>query len=656
MPRFSSTSSLWLAAVALVATACTCGASITTDGGTARDGGASNDAGSPDAAGGIDAGQEDGGNTDSGATFDAGLTSSPFFGMDTLGQDLGAMPYPQIYGASRNRGPGLLRLWDTGTAWPTTFRNSQGTIVLVHGSAVVSGTGTAFGAKDIGATLAFPDGEVLIASVDAGVAILSSAWTGATFDGGETYRAYGWAYLDQLFDAAKTRGAQVLYVWWLIPGVYTGQADPLCHGGGGTGTCFPPQDLHELAPCQGSLSGTSTTDCEVKVYTTDLLRHLVRRGTPPAFVELGNEVNLCSADFVADGGTCPAQSHVSQNDAEWCGTISDFYTLSADVASIVRAESSAVLIGPGVTVMGDCAAGNSGPDWLGQWLALDGGKLVDAIGFHGYLGASPEAFDACLVNYRAFLDSMGAVLVPIADTEFSWSGTVQSPLNGAAVNKAVRDAGLSTLTLASDAMPTNLMLTPDADLAVLGVPLASFNGPTFTVASTDDATFTLSYAQPGAPNAEVSGSGPTGWGTAVLASMLPFERDFTARSLLIQFGRGAQLAVWYGGTSNFIGTLCDAWTDAGCTSLRPAGTAWGEVASWLSGATAVSPCTADGTVWSCDFKLPSGAAARAVWDTDGGAAYAPPSGTTTYRDLSGNVVDLDGGGAISLTSSPILFE
>ncbi|HUB05913.1 MAG TPA: hypothetical protein VMB50_02880 [Myxococcales bacterium] len=588
-----------------------------------------------------------------GGPADGGVAAAPFFAMN-VNDNPGVRPYPDVYGASAKVGPGVVRFWDTATDWPTTWRRSDGTISLATGSTIVSGSGTSFDGTHAGATLAFADGQALVAYVDGGVATLAAPWTGPPVTA-ESYRAYGWTTLDQLADAVAAHGARLHYVWWLIPSVDTGNGtDALCHGG--AGTCYPPLELHDAGACAGSLAGTTTTDCEVKTYTTDLLQHLIGRGTPPAYLELGNEVNLCSNNYGVNGASCPAQSHVSKSDAEWCGSIADYATLVGDVAAVTRALSPATeILGPGVTAMGTCsgAAGNSGPDWLAQWFSLGGGGLIDVVAFHGYLGTVPETMDSCLSSFQAFVGGTPAAGKPIEDTEYSWSGSTNAAVNGGAVADAVRDGGLVTVTLDDSILPSALDLDAGASVALLGLPDPSFDG-VFPISAVDAATFAFDYVQAG-PDARSAGTGPTGLGTAVLASNLPLERDFVARTLLIQYARGLQAAVWYGGTSNFIGTLCDAWTSSACTSRRPAGTAWGEVARWLSGAGAGQPCSAAGGVWSCAFTLPGGAAALAVWDTDGGTSYPVPAGMTEALDLDGGVTNL-AGGTVAISTAPILLE
>ena len=43
--------------------------------------------------------------------------------------------------------------------------------------------------------------------------------------------------------------------------------------------------------------------------------------------------------------------------------------------------------------------------------------------------------------------------------------------------------------------------------------------------------------------------------------------------------------------------------------------AYGQIHDWLLGNTLTNACSANGSVWTCDFTGPNGYKAQAVWDT-----------------------------------------
>jgi hypothetical protein len=106
---------------------------------------------------------------------------------------------------------------------------------------------------------------------------------------------------------------------------------------------------------------------------------------------------------------------------------------------------------------------------------------------------------------------------------------------------------------------------------------------------------------------------------------------YVARSLLLRAGVGLQRQYVYSWDKNLQG--------------NESGTAWETVAGWLLNHT-ISPCTAKGTVYTCN--LDNGIA---VWDTSktcskgscGTSKYSYPSGYTKWTDLDGKKSSLSGG-------------
>src|SRR5215472_11515359 len=86
--------------------------------------------------------------------------------------------------------------------------------------------------------------------------------------------------LDQLLEEGARHG--VTQVWYTLYGVATwassNPSDSNCAEL--PGSCDPPSDLEVTAPCQGPLSGVTTTDCQFKEFMTGFMDH-VCSGTAP---------------------------------------------------------------------------------------------------------------------------------------------------------------------------------------------------------------------------------------------------------------------------------------------------------------------------------------------------------------------------------------
>ncbi len=120
------------------------------------------------------------------------------------------------------------------------------------------------------------------------------------------------------------------------------------------------------------------------------------------------------------------------------------------------------------------------------------------------------------------------------------------------------------------------------------------------------------------------------------------EAGYVARSLLLRAGVGLQRQYVYTWDKNLQG--------------NESGTAWDVVAGWLIGHT-ISPCTAKGTVYTCN--LDNGIA---VWDTSktcskgtcSTSKYTYPAGYTKWTDLGGVKSTLSGG-TVGIGYKPIFL-
>jgi hypothetical protein len=167
------------------------------------------------------------------------------------------------------------------------------------------------------------------------------------------------------------------------------------------------------------------------------------------------------------------------------------------------------------------------------------------------------------------------------------------------------------------------------------------------------------YGLKGKPMLDTEGS----WGNATISDP-DVQASFLARWYLIQAGyhekANLRQACWYawgfkaGDTWGVITNPDDTPTAAGL--------AYTQVYNWVVGAS-VSPCTHDGSTWTCAIARNDAYKALAVWDTSGMCAggnctthsYTPPAGFVRYRDLSG-ATTLIGARSAPIGLKPILLE
>ena len=139
------------------------------------------------------------------------------------------------------------------------------------------------------------------------------------------------------------------------------------------------------------------------------------------------------------------------------------------------------------------------------------------------------------------------------------------------------------------------------------------------------------------------------------------QAAFLARTFLLQASLGVDRVYWYrwDATQTFGGAL---WTAS--NGPTEAASTWSEVSKWILGATLSSPCTANGSVWSCGFTRASGYQALTVWDagqdclngTCGTSSYTVPAGYTRYLDLTDTSTNTSAGSTIQIGAKPILLE
>jgi hypothetical protein len=153
-----------------------------------------------------------------------------------------------------------------------------------------------------------------------------------------------------------------------------------------------------------------------------------------------------------------------------------------------------------------------------------------------------------------------------------------------------------------------------------------------------------------------------GWSKAADEDFLDPDRQaaFLARYEILQRSMGVERGYWYrwDSTQDYTGAL---WTSSSGT-IEAANT-WDEVSKWMVGATFSTPCTVNGTIWSCGFTR-SGYQALAVWDASQDCLNGscpttvftvPAGGYIEYRDLTDSLTTISGGTA-PIGAKPILLE
>lgn len=135
------------------------------------------------------------------------------------------------------------------------------------------------------------------------------------------------------------------------------------------------------------------------------------------------------------------------------------------------------------------------------------------------------------------------------------------------------------------------------------------------------------------------------------------EIAFLARHYLLQISMQIQAAYLYGFDYANDGNLYSKATGQ-LTANAPA---YQQLQDWTIGATPLAPCSATGTIWTCDFVRSNGYLAEAVWDTSQNCddcttnQYPVSAPFLQYRDLSGVVTSISGT-QVPIGPRPILLE
>ena len=129
------------------------------------------------------------------------------------------------------------------------------------------------------------------------------------------------------------------------------------------------------------------------------------------------------------------------------------------------------------------------------------------------------------------------------------------------------------------------------------------------------------------------------------------QAGFVARLYLLLWSNGVVRHYWYDWDDDITGTLETNGV------LNPAGIAYTQVESWMSGRTMSTLCSENSSsIWTCGLTGSNGYAAQAVWSTAGNQGYTAPSQYVNYLDLSGNQHTISSGASVTVGVEPILLQ
>jgi hypothetical protein len=406
---------------------------------------------------------------------------------------------------------------------------------------------------------------------------------------------YTWTNFDTWMSLASTNGQEVMVTAYYTPEcltAYTGtNADTSCAFASEPSGCDLPSDLNS--------DGTGT-DQFWKTYISTLVTHVVNTyGTGfLKYLEVWNEPNI----------TTECNPNHNCKEAALARMVEDANTTAKAI------DSSIQIISPAVTskyTSNDCTETGSSAQiapYLNTLLSqkLTGSTYIipqyaDIIGFHGYIHIPSQGANSASPD-----PASGAACVA------SLISSVQSTVSGYTTKQIYDTEG----SWSEDCQTVGCTFTPDTWIT---------NPTPPQTASTQERAFTGIYYLIQASNSVCQTSGCN-----TMAGLS-----------------------WYGWDFSNTG---DFW-DQTSQSLTPAGQAYARLHNWLTvhSVTPNQPCSASGSVWTCNFTGTGSYQSEATWDTSqtcdqtGGAcstvSRTAPSWATSYLDLYGVNHTITGGQA-----------
>ena len=132
---------------------------------------------------------------------------------------------------------------------------------------------------------------------------------------------------------------------------------------------------------------------------------------------------------------------------------------------------------------------------------------------------------------------------------------------------------------------------------------------------------------------------------------------YLSRHYLLQESEGVVRYYWFAWDNQNDGL----WSAT--TGMSKAGTAYGQVESWIVGATPTGQCVQNGTIWSCNYTRSGGFMAEAIWDTSQTCSngncttsnVSVGSQYTHYLDVAGGNYPITSG-SVPVGAKPIFLE
>jgi hypothetical protein len=459
---------------------------------------------------------------------------------------------------------------------------------------------------------------------------------------------YTWTNLDTWLGLAQQNGQQVMFTAYWTPNATNNGS-----------TCSATANTGNFLPSDINADGTGT-DAIWPGFINDLLTHLGNTNGPLgirlikqlAYLEVWNEPNVSSecngTDHGGGTGNCTAKALARLTADAWTKVQSANSTYGATTK----------VISPAVTANNpqtDCTqSGNQSTinSFLNSYLSVSPvqgysnplSSYVDTVGFHGYVdiasnisgsgGDDPASGAKCISDLISSVQnvvhsaSSGAFAAkPIHDTEGSW-GTDQAVILNNEYITGVDSSGTTGLDGGGAGRE-------QAFAGIYNLIQASYTAQTTT---------------------NCTGVCPT------MAGLSWYGWDFQQPS---KNGEPSTGQYW----------------DEFHSVLAPAGTAYGYLYHWLSGASLSTgfgapyqpcgPVAVGSTIWTCQFSFPNGKFGLAVWDQSGNCLGSScsttvnspwtvpktPGGTayTTYQTMGGTSTSITGG-TVPITLQPILIN
>jgi hypothetical protein len=98
----------------------------------------------------------------------------------------------------------------------------------------------------------------------------------------------------------------------------------------------------------------------------------------------------------------------------WSGTINQMVTLTKEASAIIHsADPHAIVVSPSATA-------DFGLQWFSEFLQAGGGRFVDVIGYHLYVGNAPENLLPLIQRVRQVMADNNLGSIPLWNTESGW--------------------------------------------------------------------------------------------------------------------------------------------------------------------------------------------------------------------------------------------